>query len=298
MENNREHQEMDLLTLLRKLFDFLYRILKKVAHFFGHLLQLTFKYKYIFFTIVAITAAYAYYCVETGKTYEARLILELNDGDSDFYSGTITSLNHYFEDEDPVGIASTLQLPDKYVGKLAYIGSSFSINPIDSVLSRAEISLILTDRQTFPVIKKAFVDYFKRNEYLKSLNAQRLAFLETTNSLIEKDIAEIDSLSQIEYFQKKNNEATLSEGLVLKTGKQLFYSDKLILLEQKDKVTKELAVKSEILTILSEFEPTKKPMTTFLKLSVKHGIISLISFLLLALLWDNRKCIINYLRGE
>ena len=290
MGNNNEHQELDLLTLIRKTFDFSYRILRKIAGFLGHLLQLTFKYKYVFLGVFAVTLVYAYYtCSKGSKTYRAGLILELNDGDANFYSGEIVSLNRY---------PAVLQLSNETAGKFMNVGISFSINSNDSTLLRAELSIGLTDPQVFPEIKDALIDYFDRNEYLKSLNTARVASLEMINNILERDIAEIDSLSKIEYFQKKTQEAILSDRLILKPGIQLFYSDKLTLLEQKDQVTKELTVKSGIVTILSEFQPAENPAPSFRAVAVKYEIAAFILFLLFALLWNNRKCILNYLRGD
>ena len=286
MGNNNEHQELDLLTLIRKTFDFSYRVLKKIARFLGYLLQLAFRYKYVFLAVVAVTLPYAYYSSKVHKSYRAGMILELNNGDANFYSGEIAALNRF---------PSSLQLPDEYAGNFRGADISFSINPNDSAALRAELSFGFVNPHSFPVMKNALIDYFKRNEYLKAMNAARMASLEMTNNVIDQNLAELDSLSKIEYFVKNAVEVTVSNTLLLRAGKQMFYPEKLTLLEEKAKVAEALAVKSEIVTVLSEFQPV--PATSFFSFAVKYLTISIISFLLLAMLWSNRKCIMNYLQG-
>ena len=289
MGNNNERQEIDLLTLIHKTFDFSYRMLKKIAGFFGHLLQLTFKYKYVFLGVVAVMLAYAYYTYsKTKETYNACVVLELNDGDANFYTKEIASINR---------TPSVLHLSKEYAKKFINVGISFSENSNDTTALRAEFTIGLTDPEAFPVMKNALIDYFNRNEYLKSLNASRLAALNANYNRLEKDIAEADSLIKVDYFQKSTQGLILSDKLIVQPEIHLFYSDKLVLVFYKNQTAKELAVKSGIITVLSEFQPTVNPASSFRILAIKYEIAAFILFLLFAILWDNRKCILNYLRG-
>jgi len=299
MERNNERQELDLLSLLQKLFNFLYHILKRIAGFGGYLLQITFRYYYLFLIFMLVAVAYSYYSTHgPRRVYEAKFTLSMNDGDSNLYSEMISSLNCYLSDEDPVGFANALQIPLTEGGKVCAVGSRFIIEPQDSTL-RIVIATIVSDPNVFPAIKTALIDYFKNNEYLRSLNLVRIASLKERERLFKKDIAEIDSLQKIEYFQKTNEAGVkLDQKLVFKTDKQMFYSDKLSLLEQKEAVTKELTAKSEVVNLISEFPPSTKPFVTMRDEVVKYTAIAFLLFFFLCLFLDNRKQVIDYLRKK
>ena len=300
MGKNNEQQELDLFLLLQKIVDFSYNILKKMAGFCGYLLRIVFKYYYLFLIFILAAVAYSYYKTQGPfKTYEAKFTLSINDGSPDLYLEMTSSLNRYLLDEDPHGLDRILQIPKEEGGNVCGIGNLVIVEPRDSSSLRIILAVIIKDPNTFPTVKKALIDYFNNNDYLKSLNSVRIASLKEREKLLEKDIAEIDSLQRIEYFQKTNEvDVKLDPKLVLKTNKTMFYSDKLILLKQKEAVTKELTAKSEIVNLINEFPPSKKPFVTIRNVIVKNITISFLLSLLLSLFWDNRKLIIDYLRKK
>ena len=237
MEKNNEQQELDLFSLLRKIVDFSGNILKKIAGFCGYLLRISFRYYYICLIFLLAAVAYSYYRTSgPRKTYRGELTLGLNDGDVKIYSGMLSSLNRYLLDLDPDGLDRVLQMPEEERGKIGAIDDRFIAVDRDSTIWQAVITVIMSDPDAFPVIKNALVDHFNNNEYLRSINLARIASLKEQERLLEKDIAEIDSLQKIEYFQGASNEAKilLDQKIVFKTDKQMFYNDKLRLLKQKE----------------------------------------------------------------
>ena len=299
MEKNNEQQELDLFSLLRTIFNFLCNILKQIAGFCGYLLRVVFKYYYLFLIFILAAVAYSYYRTQGPfKIYEAKFTLSINDGDTDLYSEMISSLNRYLLDGDSGRLSSILQISPAEGAKMRAIGNRFVMEPQDSTL-RIVIAVIIKDPIVFPTIKKALIDYFNNNDYLKSLNSVRIASLKEREKLFEKDIAEIDSLQKIEYFQKTNEiDVKLDQKLVLKTNKPMFYSDKLNLLKQKEAVTKELTAKSEVVNLINEFPPSRKPFITMRDVIKKNIAIAFLLSFFLALFLDNWKPIINYLRKK
>ena len=299
MEKNNEQQELDLFSLIRKTSNFSYNVFKKITRLCGYSLRISFKYYYVYLIFILAAVAYSYYKTQGPfKIYESRFSLSINDGDSDLYSEMISSLNRYLLDGDSGSLSSILQISPAEGGKVQAIGNRFVTEPQDST-SRIVIAVILKDPNAFPAIEKALIDYFNNNDYLKSLNLVRVASLKEREKLLEKDIAEIDSLQKIEFFQKTNEmEVKLDQKLVLKTNKPMFYSDKLILLKQKEAVTKELTAKSEIVNLINEFPPSKKPFITMRDVIKKNIAIAFLLSFFFSLCWDNRKSIIDYLRKK
>ena len=297
MEKNNEQQELDLFSLLRSTFNFLCNILKQIAGFFGYLLRVTVKYYLLFLLSIFVAVAYSYYSTHgSRRVYRAEFTLSLNDGNLNLYSEMMTSLNRYLAGKDPDGFDNILQIPSAERGKVCAIGNRVVE---DSTRLKMVIAVLLNDPDAFPVVEKALIDYFKNNDYLKSLNVVRIASLKEREKLFGKDIAEIDSLQKIEYFQKTNETGVkLDQKLVFKTDKQMFYTDKLNLLAEKEAVTKELTAKSEIVSLVNEFPPGTRPFVTLPDIIVKNIVIAFLLFLFLSLLWDNRKPIIDYLRKK
>ncbi|MDR1729154.1 MAG: hypothetical protein LBR52_00625 [Prevotellaceae bacterium] len=301
MEKNNEQQELDLFSLLEKTGNFLYGILKKIAGFFGYLLQLTFRYYYVFFLFMFAAAAYSYYVTHGARRlYKAEFRVILNDGDLNTYSEIISSLNRYLENRDSERFDDLLQIPPQERGKVGGIFHSV-VEGQDSVVKNTIIGITvgISSPEVFPTIEKALIDYFKRNDHFNSLNAVRIASLKERERILEKDIAAIDSLQKIEYFQKTNESVIkVDQKMILKTEKQMFYADKLKLLEEKEAVSKELATQPEVVTVVSEFLPSLKPYVSMRHVIVKYVLAAFLLFLFLALLWDNRKSIISYLRKK
>jgi len=306
MEKNNEQQELDLFSLLGKIVNSLYYTLKKIAGFLGYLLQLTFRYYYVFFLFMFAAAAYSYYATHGDRrVYKAEFRVMLNDGDLNTYSEIIKSLDRYLKNKDSERFDNILQMPPQERGKVSALFYSV-VEEKDTIVMNTTIGITLgmSDPEVFPTVEKALIDYFKKNPHFDALNTVRIASLKERERILEKDIAEIDSLQKIEYFQKTNesviklDQNKLDQKLILKTEKQMFYVDKLELLKEKEAVSKELATQSEVVTVVSEFPPSLRPFVAMRHVIVKYALIALALFLSLALLWDNRKPIIGYLRKE
>jgi hypothetical protein len=300
MEKNNEQQELDLFSLLREIVNFSYGVLKKVAGFCGYLLRLTFKYFYLLFIFILAAVAYTYYTTHGPRmTYKGEVTLALNDGDANLYRGMISSLNRYLAERDPAGLDSALQIPKAEKWKIRFLSDQFTVDPQDTTALRAVITIGLGDPKAFPAIKNALVNFFERNDYLKSLNSVRIAFLKERERLVDIDIAEIDSLQKVEYFKKLNEvEVKQEQNLIFKTEKQMFYRYKLDLLKLKENINEELNAKSGVVSVISEFLPSSQPFFTWRDRIKKDVIRACFGFLLFVLLLDNRKPIIKYLREK
>jgi len=282
MEKNNEQQELDLFSLLQRVGG----LFKKVAEFLGYLLRLSFRYFYLPLIFVLATGVYSYHQASSHKTYRANLVLSLNDGNMDAYKEILISLKRYLKDRDRGGLDNLLQIPQEARNEIHSIVSRIDINPQDSTELQLAITVFIGNPNAFPAIQQALIAFLNNNEYLKSLNSVRIASLKERERLLEKDIVEIDSLQRIEYFQRSSGEQSvqLNQQLVFKTDKQMFYTDKLELMERKEAVTKALSAKSEVVSLISTFPASSEPFITIRDVIVKNIIIAFLVALLLALL--------------
>jgi len=301
MEKNNGQKELDLFSLFREIFNSLYRLLKKIARFCGYLLRLSFRYYYLLLPFIFASIVYSYYTSRNNYwTYKGEMTLILNVGDVGLYEGIISSLNRYISDGDPAKLDDALQMPPEERGKICYFNVSFTEeDPQDSTAIRALVSISMIDPNAFPVIKNALIDYFERNEYLKSLNSARIASLKDQERVFEKDIAEIDSLQKIEYFQRLNEvEIKLERNLTYKTEKQIFFKDKVKIFDRKEEVSKKLNARPGVVSVMSEFPPSSVPSLPFRKKVKQDVAMGFLFFSLIAILLDKRKQIMDYLREK
>ena len=305
MEDNNEKQELDLFTLLQKIWGFLYDIFKKVIGFCGYLLQIVFKYKYLFLLVFAGVVAYSFYSTQgPRKIYGGQFTSRLNDGDSDIYKGILQSLNQYLTDKDVKGLAEVLQIPVEQACKISHFGFNFTSEPADTtrtytlpIRKRASIAILTTDMEAFPALKEILINHFKKNEYLMSLNNVRINSLQEKVRILEKEIATIDSLQKIVYFQNAyNQDIKLEQGLRIRTDKQMFYQDKLMLAKEKEEITNELAQNHDLITVIAESSPTKKSVNRFTGELKKYGIGAFLLSFIIFLFWEHRKAILSYLK--
>jgi hypothetical protein len=324
MEEKNEKQELDLIILLQKIVDFIILIIKKIVGSFGYLLQLTYKYRYVFLLFIVAAIAFAIYKT-TGdrKIYKSEFIFELNDGDSFLYSEIVNNLNQYLDDRDYTGLAQILNTPVDNTKKISFLKPYFMIdlnndsiidlidyeseyNPSDTLNTRASNRIVISagvkNTAFSPELKDLLMNYFNRNKYLVSINESRLNQLREKEIFYEQNIREIDSLQRIEYFEKKNSPEVRMEqsqnGVLMNTNKQMFYKDKIKILKEKEIISKELASNADIIKVIMESQPTSKSIYSFSKTALKYVGIAVGLFFILILLFDFRGNIMAYLRNE
>jgi hypothetical protein len=323
MEEKSEKQELDLLILFQKIFNFFFLIIKKIVEFFGYLLRLIYRYKYIFLLFIIVAIAISIYKT-TGdrKMYKAEIILKVNDGDSFLFSEMINNLNQYIKDNDFTGLARILNTSVENTKKISFLKPYFmidlnndsTVDLIDydnkyelsdtvniRVSDRIVVSSGIKDINIFPELKKILLDYFNSSKYLVLLNDNRLSQLKEKELFYDRNIRELDSLQRIEYFEKKSNRPEVKmdqTGLLMYSEKQMFYKDKMKILQEKEKVSKELTENSEIVKVIIESQPSSKSINSLSKTFLQYISIFTVLFFIVIILFQNRKCIINYLKNE
>jgi len=305
MEDNKEKLELDLFTLIQKAWDLVCDVFKKIVGFLGYLLQIVYKYKYLYLIFILLAAGYSYRSTR-GKAYRGQFTVRVNDGDLYIYRKILESLSHYIEAEDGKGLADALNIPAEKAYKIAFFGWGFDPEAVDSTSTmpkrnRGFIKIGVTDRDAYPELRDVLINHLKNNEHLASFNNARITSLREREQILDKEIAMIDSLQKVEYFHSEANpEIKLhqGQGLRIKTDKQMYYTDKLKLITERDDIRKELQQNPEIITVILDALPTKQPVNTLKGAFKQYVKLALMLSLILSLCWEFRKTIFNYLRGK
>ncbi|MEZ5069633.1 MAG: hypothetical protein R2751_01355 [Bacteroidales bacterium] len=121
------------------------------------------------------------------------------------------------------------------------------------LLIRAEVF----DSRVFHKVKAGLKYYVNNNPYLTKVNELRKEELDALINLVNGEIRKLDSLQQTEYFAKNvpevgsNKEASLF--LLSETPTQLYYKDKIALLEKKLEYEQEFELSTDPITVIKDF---------------------------------------------
>lgn len=327
MENN-ENQEMNIFTMTSRIGRAILGVIKGILSVFGYVLRTIYQYKFLFLIIAVLAIASSLYeAREDNHTYEGFLQLKLNDGDALLYKTLVHDLNEYAIGEDPEGLAQQLDVPidvaarivkfdahpviDKYRDTTVdYVDYKNKADLGDTIEFALKDQLVISARikgiEEFETVQKALVAYFSNNKYLESMNISRLKLLEEKEWMFHNALINVDSLQKVEYFKNPGgnilefssiNEKKASVPF-LKSKKQMFYNDLEKIFEITGEIESDMAANLEVVTVLSDFHPVKSPVNSFKKLIVYKGILGLILFMAIALIWHNKKDIKRYLKKE
>ncbi|HOU69273.1 MAG TPA: hypothetical protein PKW49_11980 [Paludibacteraceae bacterium] len=312
-----EKEEMNIFVMFKKIGKHLLDLVKKLGMCLGFFLRKTYKYKWMFLLFMVVAVSYSLYKT-TGerKVYEGNLLLSIHDGSSSLFTDMVSSLDRYVTDDDFTGLASALNIPDSLSKKIRGVDSYYLIDMNkDSIFDMIDfsnkykasdtanvrlndgiaISLKMSDVSSFSAMETALVNYFSNNKYLQDLNMSRISNLDEMEKLLKKDLTEIDSLQRLEYFERNFKGVKILKDFNINTDKQMFYFNKVDILRQKKAISNELLSKFDVVSVSTSFQPTAKAVNSKIKTAINYCLVSYILFLIVALFYDYKKPIFEYL---
>lgn len=330
MENgNNNNQEMNIFTMTTRLGNAIFGVIKGLLSALGYVLRTIYKFKYLFIVFAVATIGFSLHeAREDNHTYEGFLHLKLNDGDALLYKTLVHDLNEYALKEDPEGLAKQLDIKDEVAVRIvkfdahpvidkyrdttvdyidyknkAPLGDTVEFAVPDQIVISARIKGI----EEFAVVQEALLQYFSKNKYIESLNLARVnSTIGNREVFFNNALMNLDSLQKVDYFKNPGgnilefssiNEKKASVPFI-KAKKQMYYEDIKNLIELTSKVEEDKLANMEAVTVLSDFHPAKSPVNSFSKLILYKGLISLVLFMIIALLWNYRKQIKAYLEKD
>jgi hypothetical protein len=135
-------------------------------------------------------------------------------------------------------------------------------NPRDTTVrifqNRFFVQVNVLDYKIFNHVKTGLNSYIETNDYLTRLNRIRKNELNELISFSENEINKLDSLQNVDYFEKDENFSSANENRLIflsETDKKMYYLDKQRLVQQKQRFEKELEMSTEPITIIKDFTP-------------------------------------------
>lgn len=325
---NENNQEMNIFTMTSRLGRAIYGVIKWILSILGYILRAAYQYKSLFLAFVLLTIGFSLYeSREDNRTYEGYLHLKLNDGEAVLYKSLVNDLNKYSKKKDVEGLAKELDVTedlaarivkldahsviDKYRDSIVdYIDYKNSVPVGDTVDFAVPDQLVISAKikgiEEFKSLQEALQKYFSKNDYLVSLNIARIKLQEEKEWMFHNVLMNLDSLQKIEYFKNPGGNylefSSLNEKKAsvpfIKAKKQMFYDDIQRLFEITGKIEEDMAANLDVVTVLSDFHPVKAPVNSLPKLLLCNGLIALVLFLAVAMIWRYKKNINRYLKKE
>lgn len=314
----QNRDEIDLIVLFQKLFD-------KIKAFFLGLFKLlitliVFSLKNIHYLILAaIIGGFVgqFFYKASKRYYSSDLVARSNGITNADMIGYLNDLGKLCKENNYLSLAQLFEIGDSTAQKIKnieafwfvdvnkdkigdYVDFSKSFDVSDTtkrlIQDRFHLKVELYDNNAFIPFREGLYSYIKRNPYLQKLNQLRQEELKELISLTENEIKKLDSLQNLEYYESYQTPLTRSEGRITfmeEKAKQLYYIDKLLLLEKKQGYEKEFELSYEPITVIKDFTPLAKEENPWINYQKKYIPIFTLIGLIALLLIKNRKKIMS-----
>lgn len=179
---------------------------------------------------------------------------------------------HFFIDFNADGTLDAVDLNDNHSRK-------DTINVIDSL--HLYIESTVTNPLTFTRIAKSLEYYVNNIPFLVEKNKNRLEILNDHYNLVSTEIHYLDSLQKSSYFGVSSNLAQLQfnnrEGFILgESRQQLYHYEKDKLQLKKNKLSDELALFTQVITIVKDFPIVKDKIQSDYFIIFKYIVVAFI----------------------
>ena len=304
-QQNKE-EEVDLGSLFviigkgfSNFFNFIWKILLSLFNFFIEIL-LFFKTNIIKLTIAVLIGAAigAYFEFEEEKIYGADLMVQPNFKSARQLYNTIGYYNNLIREKDTAALIKTFNISETQALSLR----SFEVSPIKSDNDKIElyheivksydtvatlnysfkefkssftkfdykvhkIEVHATSSKVFAFLDEPIISSVVENEFFEKLKKLNLENLYRKDSLLKKDLLQVDTLRQV-YMKVMLDEAKRDiKGTSIDLGSQkpstkelqLFQTNRIIN-NDLERVTKDLSEKSEVINVVSNFQRIGYPL--------------------------------------
>ena len=320
MEDNSK--EINLLQLLNLLFAWIVKCVKGIVRFFGHLIQLTYKFRLItFFLIICGTGVCLYLSRPSAKVYKAEAMAMLYGSEAQTVKEVCKQLENSIASNNLYSLSAKLSLPDSITKNIVEFHAFYAITyHKDSVAETIDfkeshpisdtINVKMKDRLYFQVLTKNITQLPKVQDailnYLNNNVTIRTEYINKRNESLQKikicndEIKRIDSLAKISYFKTPEKQLRFENNnlLIGEQKKQLFYDDLLRLQKTKSKQESKLAYFKQSVVLPAGFNPSPIVLNGTLKYSTIGLLIGYLVAVLASFLLEHRKAIVRYLEGK
>jgi hypothetical protein len=278
--NNKDirNDEIDLLDLFRKIGRTLNR--------WGNLIVKAFLISIVFLIrrwiplgislIVGLLVAYL--SRSTNQSfYTSDLVLKTNIEYVDEIISYINRLHIYCDQENRKALSEAIDLNPEQIGNIGdvsafwiidnskdgipdYVDYDESHSIYDTVntrmIDRFDVRVQINSPQELSYLRQSLINYINSNPLFQQRNSLRLKQNQEIISRLDYDIAQLDSLQKLKYFEETKNLQSKTSGQMIflqEQKTQLVYPDIYSLYDKKQKMEMDQLIYKDIVTILSDF---------------------------------------------
>jgi len=281
--NTQNQGEIDLVYLFVKLGEFIKKSVLSLITLLGSVLVFLLQ-KWYYFVIAIILAALSALILKkvSDPFYQTDLTLRSNATHNQPIMSNLERLGDYAVAKNFTALSKELDLSiedasaiktlktfwfydlgnDGLIDGMDMEGkflSDTSIVKIDSVFSvRAEVY----SSDVLEQLEEGLVYYLENNQFLKTLNKQRLSDLKEQLDQINYEIEKLDSLQKREYYTNPD-ELRQKEGQIVFTTEnvvRMYHPQILQLLRMKQECERDLNIYSDVVTVLESFIVPSEPV--------------------------------------
>lgn len=319
---NKTNDEIDLLELFSVMWRGILNFFKAIIDTILFLFVFGIRRLHWLVIIILIGAATGYIRYKsTARIYSSEMIAQPNGFTSIDMAQYINDIHEMCQKNNVAAIANAFNISSEDAGQIANIEAFYYIDvnkdgigdyvdyknkfdPIDTtkaiirnrILIRAEV----LGNNKFNEVKEGLIYYINHNPYLLTVNDIRKRELKTLIMQTEEEIDKLDSLQNYEYYKKEEENSNRDGQIVVMNEKatQLYYRDKVSLLNARLGYEKALELATDPITIIKDFAALKVEDNPISKYFIKFGFFFGIFGYFILLIIAFRKQIIRYLSSK
>lgn len=312
MEQKKEYDLLDLIRWGVKMFN------KYVYSPIIFLLRFGIRRWYFMILAVVVGLAMAVYIPQFFyPIYSGSMLVKVRVGQSSDYINALQSLS----EESPSMIMKKMNLPveamSSYRGMLPYyvfptdtLNTGYVIDRERQLIKKEGTAVVSDvfgvevrskDSSTIRLWGDAIVNYFTNNPYVHKENQMRLSGLRHNINVIQDEIAKLDSLRNIEYFENSRksipvNDQPTAMAMLFRKQPHLIYKDIIELNEKMLGYQNVLDYSSEPIEVISPMSLNATSLTDWRLTYKKYVFMSVLITYCLLLMCTYRKEIIAFIK--
>ncbi len=306
MDNNHQNiPEINLVGLTRNFFNALGSFIKTIGRFF--LKSAVFIASKILWVLLFVVVGVVFSLVlnrTAEKSFSSELILASNTLKTADLITSINSLHEYCIENKTDEMASLLGISVEDASEIIDIEAFWIIDRANDEIpdfidyknnhdvydttnvrmqTRIAIRAIARSTNEYENIKNGIFDMVNSDPFIVNFNNKRVQLLDEILEAMSGEIANLDSLQQVEYFVQNRTIASEKGQLVFLEDKptQLYHNEILSLYRQNQKYKTERELYSDPITLIKDFNRTTNADNDYISYAVKWISISLLIGLLI-----------------
>lgn len=298
-ENNNTPQEIDLIELFGNIWNWISNVFMHIVYFFLRNIAL-----FILTGVLSIILGFVAY-KSSKPFYNSELLA---------YSHTISNIEvikavnnwnyekEFTEDElktiKNISAKYLLDLNDDGIWDVVEEGNIEEVK--DTALMNKRIYRAfciraeLYDTSHVSTIRTKVFTYLENNKRVKDINEIRIKQKKAMLPTLEKEINDLDSLKNLQYFENRNNKANTGDLMILNEKElKLFHNEIISLYNKQQTIERDLFLSSDPFEVVQDFTLPRFQENLLINTLVKFVKYGLMLGFLLILIWDIRKPIIK-----